>query len=132
MLLREIHCMRYLDGPHQSHKVRVLLANDLRYYREAIAEALRALRPEVEITTVVPGDLDSSILRLGPDVVVCSEATDIVRKNVSVWVELYPGHEAHSIVSIDSMCTKYAKIELSDLLAIIDRAKAIHEGKKHP
>jgi hypothetical protein len=107
---------------HRPRRMRVLLANELRYYREAIAEALRLLRPEVEVTTVEPADLDSSIRHLASDMVVCTEATDAVRENVPVWVELYPGHEAHSVVSIEGKREEYAEMEFPDLLSIVDLA----------
>ena len=109
----------------QSGKMRVLLASELCYYHEVIAQTLRALRPEVELTTVAPADRDSSILRLAPDMVICSEATEVVRKNVPVWVELYPRREAYSVVSIEGKRKEYGLIQLSDLLFIVDQAKGL-------
>jgi hypothetical protein len=110
----------------QSRKTRLLLASKLRYYREVVAQTLRALRPEVEVTIAEPADLDTcSILRLAPDMVICSEVTEVVRENVPVWVELYPQHEAYSVVSIEGKRKEYALIELSDLLSIVDQAKAL-------
>jgi hypothetical protein len=105
--------------------MQVLLTSELRYYRQAVAEALRELRPEVEVTTMEPADLDSSVQRLTPKLVVCSEATDAVRENVPVWVELYPGHEAHSVVSIKGKRKEYDEMELSVLLSLVDVAKGL-------
>ncbi len=109
----------------QSRKTRLVLACELRYYRGVIAHTLRELRPEVEVTTVEPADLDSSVLRLAPDIAICSEATQVVKERVPVWVELYPRHEAYSVVSIGGKLKEYALIELSDLLSIVDQAKSL-------
>ena len=54
--------------------------------------------------------------------VICSEATDTVRSEVPVWVELYPGHGSRSLVSIEGRYEEYEDIQLPDLLAILDRA----------
>jgi len=99
------------------------MGNDPRSYRETMAQALRLMRPGVEVETVDPGALDSSVRRLVPDVVVCSEATETVRVGVPVWVELYPGHGSHSVASISGRREEYAEIGLPELLSIVDRAE---------
>jgi hypothetical protein len=104
-----------------ARKLRILLANEPRAYREAIAQAIHQLRPDVEIETAEPPDLDSSIRRFVPDMVVCSEATDTVRSNVRVWVELYPEHNSRSVANIAGKYEEYPEIQLSDLLSIVDR-----------
>ena len=109
----------------QSRKARVLLANETRSYREAMAEAIRLLRPGVEVTTVEPVELDRSIRQLVPDMVVCSEATDTVKASVPVWVELYPQHGARSFANIGGKREEYDEIQLPNLLSIIDRAEGL-------
>jgi hypothetical protein len=76
------------------------MANEPRAYREAIAAVIGQLRPEVEVWTVEPAALDGSISRFSPGMVVCSKATDTLKGQVRVWVELYPEHAAHSVASI--------------------------------
>src|SRR5829696_6946997 len=107
----------------RSRKVRLLVAPELRYYRETLARTIHQLRPEVEVETVEAAALDDSILRLAPDMVICSKVTDVVRKTVPVWVELYPGHEEHSIVSIRGRVEERARLELSDLIFILDQVE---------
>lgn len=107
----------------RAHKTRILLANVPRAYREAIAHAIGRLRPDVEVETAEPADLDDSIRRSAPEVVVCSEATETVRSNTPVWVELYPEHGSRSLVSIAGEHEEYDDIQLPDLLSIVDRAK---------
>jgi hypothetical protein len=50
------------------------------------------LRPNVEVVTVEPDELDDHVLLLAPEMVIFSEATGVVRERVPVRVELYPGY----------------------------------------
>ena len=105
-----------------SRKARIVLANDPRSYREAMAEVIRRTRPGLLVETTDPASLDAFIAPPGPDMVVCSEATDLVRSKVPVWVELYPDHGSHSLASIRGDLEKHEDMQLPDLLAIVDRA----------
>lgn len=107
---------------HCSGRVRVLMANEPRSYRESISEVLCAMRPDVGVTSVQSDILERSVERQEPHVVVCSEVVPIVLNTVPIWVELYPGHESKSIVSIQGERTEVEDIQLPDLLSIIDRA----------
>ena len=101
----------------------VLLANEPRAYRESIAEVFRQLRPNAEVITAEPEELEARISGLAPDVVICSEVTDVVRERVPFWVELYPDYGARSVLSVQGRCTTIEEIRLSDLLSIIDLAE---------
>jgi len=103
-------------------KVRVVLANDPRSYREAMAAVIRHARPGVVVETADPEALDAFMTSPGPDMVVCSEVTDAVRSKVPVWVELYPEHGSHSFASIRGDLQEHDDMQLPDLLAIVDRA----------
>jgi hypothetical protein len=105
--------------------VRVLLANEPRAYREVIAETFRELRPNAEILIAEPAEIDDAVRRSNPDVVICSEVTDTVRDSVPIWVELYPGYEARSVVSVGGMQEEFAEITLDDLLSVVDRAEGL-------
>jgi hypothetical protein len=104
---------------------RVLMANEPRAYREGIAAVISQLRPEVEIETVEPNALDTSIERFSPDMVICSKATDALKAGVRVWVELYPENAAMSVASIDGRRMEYNEIQLPDLLSIVDKAEEL-------
>lgn len=109
-------------------RLRVLLANELCSYRQAIAGTLRALRPGVEVTDIGPECLDSEAQRLAPHVVFCSRATPTVRRIASSWVELYREHDASvSYVSVGGKVSKVVGgMELEDLLSVIDRTRPPH------
>jgi hypothetical protein len=104
---------------------RVLMANEPRAYREGIAAVISQLRPEVEVKTVEPNALDTSIERFSPDMVICSKATDALKGGVRVWVELYPENAAYSVASIGGRRMEYTEIQLPDLLSIVDKAEEL-------
>ena len=109
--------------PHRrSGRLRVLLANEPRSYRESIAAVFRQLRPELDVEVAEPEDLESSVSRSPPDVAICSRVTGEVQDLVPVWVELYPGHSARSVAFERGERTEYAEIQLGDLLSVLDRA----------
>lgn len=102
--------------------LRVSFANEPRAYREGIAAAFGHLRPHLDARVVDPEVLDEEVRTAAPDVAVCSRATGVVQALVPVWVELYPGHGAPSVVSERGQRTEFEEIRLDDLLAIVDRA----------
>ena len=103
----------------------VLLANEPRAYRESIAQVFSQLRPRLEVMTAEPGELEDLVLRYEPNVVVCSEATGVVRERVPFWIELYPGYGSESVVSSEGQRSTIAEIQLSDLLSVVDRAERL-------
>ena len=111
--------------PRRMANTRILIANEPRSYREVISVAVQQLRPQVEVVVVEPEELDVSVERFHPDLVVCSRATDRVRSDVPVWVELYQGLGARSVVNVEGEEWAVDDIELSDLLSIVDRAGSV-------
>ena len=110
---------------HHPRKTLVLLANEPRVYRESIAQVFRQLRPNVEVVTAEPDELEEHVLRLAPDVVIFSEATGVVRERVPIWVELYPGYGPESVVGTGKERSTIKEIQLSDLLSVVDRAERL-------
>lgn len=110
---------------HLTDRVRVLIANKPRAYREVITETLRALRPGVEFALVEPESLEETIPILRPHMVVCNEASAAVRSEVPVWVELYAGHGSRSVVSISGKSSVVEDMQLSDLLSIVDQTEVL-------
>jgi hypothetical protein len=99
---------------------RVLVANELRSYRETIARVITGLRPEVEVHEVEPEDLDAKVARLRPDLVICSRVTSTVESCVPVWAELYPDHKFYSRVGRQGETTTVNDMQLPDLLKLLD------------
>lgn len=101
------------------------MANEPRAYREVIAEAVRELRPGVEVETVEPEDLGDAISSFGPDMVICSSATEAVREGALAWIELYPEFSAHSVANVGGETSTFEEIQLPDILSVIDRTERL-------
>ncbi|MDQ4127907.1 MAG: hypothetical protein M3151_08195 [Actinomycetota bacterium] len=97
------------------------MANELTSYRESIALVIRELRPDVEVIEVDSGALNQQVLRLSPDLVICSRVTSVVRDHAPNWVELYPDCEDLSRIYIGGESSTVQDVQLSDLLSLVDR-----------
>ena len=103
--------------------MRALIANGPAMYREVISAALRELRPDVEVFTAEPEDLEGEFLRLLPQLVVCSRLTKRVELGAPVWIELYPDGATHAVVgSLDGSRTILPGLDFDTLLSILDSA----------
>lgn len=97
---------------------RVLVANELTSYRQTIAMVLRDLCPSVEVFEADPVSLDREVLRVGPDLVICSRVTPVVRGLVASWIELYPERGPFSTFCIRGEPLEVRDVQLSDLLSL--------------
>jgi hypothetical protein len=101
--------------------VRALIANEPAMYREVISAALRELRPDVEVFTAEPEDLEREFLRLLPQLVVCSNLTKRVELEAPAWIELYPDGASRAVVgNLDGSRTILPGIDFDTLLSILD------------
>ena len=105
--------------------MRILLANEPRAYREVIAAAFQQLRPQHEVTTVAPNDLDAEVVRLDPQFVLCSRLTPGVQTRPIAWVMLYPEGEPWAMIYMEGQRTTVPNLEFSRLLAIIDQTEEL-------
>ena len=117
-----------LPAYHLGMKTKVIVANELRYYREILARAILAARPEAQVTVVAPAFLEKEVRRLEPDLVVCSCAGPAVEAGTRAWVELYPDHGPVSMVCVDGRRSPVQDMELDDLLRFMDRLPARGRG----
>ncbi len=113
-----------MDRMGAESKPRILLANEPRSYRQAIACVLRELRPCLEVAETEPGALDRELRRSVPQLVICSHATPAVQGTAPAWVELYTDHGPLSSVAIGKERSTVPEIDLADILLIVDRALA--------
>ena len=106
--------------------MRVLVANEPRAYREAIAGAVQVLRPHLAVITVAPEDLDEAVVRHDPGVVLCSRLSRVVETWPRAWVVLYPEGKTRATVSIAGhRRTVTADLPFAGLLSIIDAAERL-------
>lgn len=99
----------------------VLVANELASYRESIAAVLRFSFPDLEVFEATAADLNREVLRVRPELVICSRVTSLVKDRVPNWVELYPECDPISTFCIDGEYSPREQVDLSDLLSIVGR-----------
>lgn len=98
-----------------------MIANGPSMYREVISAALRELRPDIEVFTAEPEDLEREFSRLAPHLVVCSRLTRRVEHEAPVWIELYPDGAPHAVVgNPDGSRTHLSTMDFTTLLSILD------------
>lgn len=103
-------------------KPRVLLANEPRSYRQAIAQVLRTLRLDLAVDETEQASLDRELRRGVPQLVICSHATPTVQGSAPAWIELYTDDGPLSFVVIGKERSTVPGIELDDILRIVDQA----------
>jgi hypothetical protein len=94
------------------------VANEPRAYRETIALALSALRPQAEVLVINPDELDAEIHRRRPDVAVCSQVSPVVEASVPTWVLLYPEGANMAVVSVDGEQSLTGGLALDELVVL--------------
>ena len=102
-------------------EVRILVATEPRSYREVMAKAIGALRPDAVVLIFEPGRLEASAAAVEADLVLCSRGPGPSPIKRPVWVELYPDGDTLARVYVDGESFTTPDIELADLLAIIDQ-----------
>ena len=112
-------------GRSMTDGFRVVVGNEPRFYREALAAALRLLRPDLEIILTEPADLDEEFGRGGAHLVVCSHLGPTVQDQALAWILLYPDAENRAEVCIAGHERSVAGIEITDLLAIINEVERL-------
>ncbi len=100
--------------------MRALIANEPRAYREALLDALRRLRPRVEISDVEPDVLDAEVERFHPHLVICSRACTEPRDGTLTWMALYPGRENLAEITTAGGRATIVGIQFDHLLSVID------------
>jgi hypothetical protein len=100
--------------------IRILIANSPRSYRQAHAEALRAMRPDADVLLAEPEELDGEIARFAPHLVLCSELTERLRAAPISWILLYPGGADLAVASIDRSQRTIQGVQLDDVLRVVD------------
>ena len=103
---------------------RVLVAHEPRAYREALAAALAALRPEAEVRAVDPEALHRALAQAAPALVFCGELTAAVRA-APAWVVLYPDGAPLVETCVAGERATLADLGLEAALALLDRAAGL-------
>jgi hypothetical protein len=114
-------------------KIRVLVANEPRVYREVIADALPKLRPLVEVFLAEPEELEREAMRVRPHLILCSRkpvATLLAQPGpLLAWMVLYPEGEDRAEVGGGATSERAALllegVALEDLLRMVDEIEQL-------
>ncbi len=108
--------------------IRVLVALELRTYREAIAKALQYEHPQAQVHSADPEVFDLEMMHLEPHVVICSQTTPAVRDGALCWVKiLIVGEELRAVVSVGGRGKIVFNITLGELGSVLEEAEALAE-----
>ena len=101
--------------------LRIVVANEPRSYRDALAVAFRCLRTDFEIITAEPADLSAEVARVQPRLVICSRLASAVEDQVGAWIVLPADRGAPAVISVDGERRVLAEAHLQDLVAVADQ-----------
>jgi hypothetical protein len=108
----------------QTCRLRLVVANDPRSYREAIATAIQRLQPDVGVV-VDPADLADQVEQWRPHMVISSVPVAWAGDYPLCWVALYPAGKTQVVVTVAGQQTWAHDIDLAELLAVVDRTAAL-------
>jgi len=106
-------------------KIRVVVANEPRAYREALADALRNLCPRAEVSIIEPAALHQHVRRVTPHLVLGSELDPDMLTGLFCWVDLYPNGERYAVINIGGERTTVGNLDLAGLLRIVDQTERL-------
>jgi hypothetical protein len=108
--------------------MRVLLSfeEEYRIYMEAMADAIRVFRPNVEVATVDAQELEAEVERFDPQLVICSlPLPDYPVDNQLARIELSPEPDQPSRFRIGESRRESTNPTLGEILAVVDETKGL-------
>jgi hypothetical protein len=102
----------------------VIFAIEPRSYRQVMGEALRSMRPHLEVVVLEPGTLEAGVARLEPDLVFADRPASS-SSGAPAWVEFRPYEQPPARVCLAGRTWELEEVELSDLLSIVDEAEEL-------
>ena len=109
----------------QPCRLRLVVANDPRTYRETIATAIQRLRPDLDVIVVDPAGLADQVELWRPHMVISSVPLARAADCPLCSVALYPAQKTQVVVTLAGQQTWARDIDLAELLAVIDRTAAL-------
>ena len=106
-------------------RVLVAFGDEHRAYREVIAAGIRILRPQVEVATATPAEVEGEVGRFDPQVVVCGASAPADPGDVPVWVELPVEPRRPTRIRVGGSRRASVNLDLEGLLAIVDEAEEL-------
>ncbi len=117
---------------HPRSRLRVLVANEPRAYREVLAGTLAELRPRLLVHLLEPAELDETTRRLRPDLVICSQLSAVVRAHAGAWLRLPVRGAEPAEIGTGEGGREFLASDLATVLAVLDAALDMPGGANHP
>lgn len=109
----------------------VVFAIEPRSYRQVMGEALRSMRPHLEVVVLEPGTLEAAVARLDPDLVFANRPASSPSDGPA-WVEFRPYEQPPARVRLAGRRWELEEVGLEDLLSLVDRAEEIVRTGRDP
>jgi hypothetical protein len=102
--------------------MQLVVAIEPRSYRQVIGEAIRSMRPHVEVVILEPSTLGAGVGRLEPELVF-ADRPEGGPTGRAAWVEFRPYEEPPVRVCLAGRRWELEEVELADLLSIVDQTE---------
>jgi|SRR5438093_1226800 len=107
--------------PRRNGGLRIIIANEPRSYRDALAGVLEQARPCDSVISVDPGQIEHALRQWPGALVVCSEVSTVVDQLAGAWVRL--GDDGEVAVSSAAEAEVIAhRVGLDAVLDAVDAA----------
>lgn len=107
----------------------VAFEDEYRAYQEALASALRTLRPRAEISTVYPERAPGSQTHPWPDLVICNQPDP---GESLAWLELSMEPDLPSKLRIAEHRSGIANPSLEEILSVVDEVERLADTATGP
>jgi hypothetical protein len=103
----------------------IIVATEPRSYREILSAVLQVLRPMVTIALIGPEQLEHEVVRMKPQIVLCSHATPAIEAHSLAWIIFYPNGQRIVEIRSGQLHVTSGDLDLNGLLAFIDDTAAV-------
>ena len=114
------------------NKTRILVAfeNDYRAYADALAKAIRAARPHLDVATLGLEGLQTEVTRLDPHVIICSSPNPATEQQEGklAWVELSVDPHRPSKFCVSGRRWESLNPSLEELLGVVEETEQLLVG----
>ncbi len=110
----------------------VAFEDEYRAYGEAIASAIRGSRQRVEVAVAELGTLGAEVVRLDPDLVICSRPNTVDPGGRPAWVELSADPDQPSRICVGGRRSESRNPSFEELLSAIDELEGLIETNRVP
>lgn len=108
------------DQEGDRRRIRIVIGNEPRTYRDVLSQVLHERTPGAEIMTVEPSQMDSEIVESEPDMVLASRLpTGGAGHKPLMWVSLYPEGDEMASVVMGGETVSLHEIHLEDIVSLV-------------